>query len=97
LERLWTSGVGHVASLAIPPISASPLRFPLRLVCPPSIAFGLGHEVQAFSFVGRSEAASWDSRRPDGVTNSFQVSRYNVEPSLCVFSRSLLAKDMLRA
>jgi len=33
-------GVGQPAS---PPISASPLRFPPRLVCPPSIVFGVGH------------------------------------------------------
>jgi len=33
-------GVAHPTS---PPISGSPLRFPPRLVCPPSIVFGGGH------------------------------------------------------
>jgi hypothetical protein len=34
---------GEIVPRTKPPISGSPFRFPLRLVWPPSIAFGVGH------------------------------------------------------
>jgi len=37
-----------------PPISNSPLRLPLLLVCPPSIALGVGHAAAA-AIAGKSD------------------------------------------
>ena len=45
----------------------------------------------------RPEARSRGNDRPDGVTATFQVSRYKVEPSLAVTAPNLFAKDVLRA
>jgi hypothetical protein len=42
--------------------------------------------------VRRVDSASWQYRRPDGVTFSFQVKGYLVKPSLPNRSSNLLAK-----
>jgi hypothetical protein len=47
--------------------------------------------------VRRPKARSTQTRRPEGVTNSFQVSRNNVDPSKAVFFANLFAKDNPRA
>jgi len=44
----------------------------------------------------RTEARSANIRRPNGVTRSFQVSLYKVEPSKSVLARNLLAKHDVR-
>ena len=45
----------------------------------------------------RPEARSAEIENPEGVTRSFQVSAYKVEPSKAVLRRNLLAKDDVRA
>lgn len=47
--------------------------------------------------MGRAEARSAGINRPDGVTRSFQVRRYKVEPSEAVFARDLFAKNDVRS
>lgn len=47
--------------------------------------------------MGRADARSAKIDRPAGVTRSFQVSLYKVEPSEAVLARNLLAKDDVRA
>jgi hypothetical protein len=47
--------------------------------------------------VRRTEARSAGIDRPDGVSRTFQVSLYKVEPSKSVFARNLFAKDRDRA
>jgi hypothetical protein len=58
--------------------------------------FGVGHEVQPLSDVRRTDARSANIRRPNGVTRSFQVSVYKVEPSKSVLTRNLFAKHRVR-
>jgi hypothetical protein len=45
----------------------------------------------------RTEARSAGINRPAGVTQTFQVRRYNVEPSKAVLACNLFAKDNARA
>ena len=52
-----------------------------------------GGEVDALSDVRRTDARSAQIERPEGVTLSFQVSAYNVEPAKAVAARNLLSKD----
>jgi hypothetical protein len=59
----------------------------------PSVARGVGHEVQALSSVGGADARSAQIRRPDGVTASLQVSENKVEPLEAKRARNLLSKD----
>jgi hypothetical protein len=49
------------------------------------------------SDVRRPDARSAGINRPDGVTRSFQVSRYKVEPEESSFARNLLPKADVRA
>jgi len=53
--------------------------------------------IQALALVGRTDTTSWENRKPCGVTRSFQVKAYNVEPSLTRLSCNLLPKDAVRA
>jgi hypothetical protein len=62
-----------------------------------SLRLGVGHPVQPFSEVRRTDTTSCGNNRPAGVARFFQVIRYKVEPSESVFSRNLLPKDALRA
>ena len=69
-----------------------------------SPATGVGHpvashggEVESLSEVRRTEARSAGIDRPDGVTRSFQVSLYSVEPSKPVTARNLFAKHHVRS
>jgi hypothetical protein len=54
---------------------------------------GVGHEVESLSEVWSTDPTRAKIRRPNGVTRSFQVSRYSVEPSESSLSRNLLSKD----
>ena len=58
---------------------------------------GVGHPVNAVTGVRRTVARSRGNNRPDGVTNSFQVSTNSVEPSVAVRRANLLANDRDRA
>jgi hypothetical protein len=64
-----------------------------------SFTTGVGHgpEVEPLPDVRSTDARSAQIRRPDGVTRSFQVSRYSVEPIEAVRTRNLFAKDDWRA
>ena len=53
--------------------------------------------VEPLADVGRAEARSAEIDSPAGVTRSFQVSLYKVEPVEAVLARNLLAKDDRRA
>jgi hypothetical protein len=68
-----------------------------------SRAAGVGQADASFSNpikplpdVGRTEARSAGINRPEGVSRSFHVSLYKVEPSKAVFARNLFAKDDCR-
>jgi hypothetical protein len=50
-------------------------------------------EVDAFPSMRRTDAASRQNGRPNGVAESFQVSENKVEPRPAVRSRNLLPND----
>ena len=54
-------------------------------------------EVESLSDVRRPDARRAAILRPEGVTLSFHVSVYKVEPVKAVLRRDLLAKDVARA
>jgi hypothetical protein len=60
---------------------------------PASSFVGDSHEVEPLSLVRSTDARRCKICRPAGVTLSFQVSLYNVEPTKAVLARNLLAKD----
>jgi hypothetical protein len=64
---------------------------------PSSTAVGLGHEEEPLSDVRRARARSWGITRPDGVVDSLQVRRNNVEPRPASRTRNLFAKNDVRA
>ena len=101
-------GVGQPASCAITcklvmavRLVPVPSRSPMRLFIArcastdllSSFATGVGHPPQPLSDVRRADAASREIDRPAGVTLTFQVIEYKVEPRPAVRSRNLLAKD----
>jgi hypothetical protein len=47
--------------------------------------------------MGRADARSAQISRPNGVTLSFQVSRYKIEPLQSILACNLLAKDRCRS
>ena len=58
-----------------------PLRQPPSSVVPLwSRVVGVGHEVNSLADMRAAEARSAEIARPEGVTRSFQVSRYKIEP-----------------
>jgi hypothetical protein len=61
-----------------------------------SFTTGLGHPIKSLSDVRGADARRAGIRRPNGVTLSFQVSLYKVEPSEAVRARYLLTKDEAR-
>lgn len=106
------AGVAHDASSTcpgsfsvglswLPPLYAYFLLLlpPVRLILPPraSCARAVGNEVKPLSEVRRADPRSAQIGRPDGVTHSFQVSRYSVEPRPSSRARNLLSKDDRRA
>jgi hypothetical protein len=100
---LFAFGVGHEARVDIadrdgPLFRATSFTAPssVRLSFSASYAFGVGHEVQPLSDVRRTEARRAEIRYPHGVTLSFQVRAYIVEPSKAVFRANLFAKDRIR-
>jgi hypothetical protein len=72
---------------------------PEKLLTPlsASAAVGVGHEVESLPDVRRPDARSAQIRSPKGVTRSFQVSAYSVEPLEAVMATNLLAKNDWRA
>ena len=60
---------------------------------PPSEAEAVGHEPQALTDVRGTDARSWDTDRRAGVTDSFQVVLYKVEPAMLNRCFNLLTKD----
>lgn len=58
-----------------------------------SVHVGVGHPIDPVSSVRGAEAPSRNINRPAGVVFLRQVSVNKVEPSVAVFSASLLAKD----
>ena len=62
-----------------------------------SLVVGVGHPVKSLPDMRRTDARSAQIGSPDGVTRSFQVSLYKVEPSEAVTACNLLANDDVRA
>ena len=56
-----------------------------------------GAEVEPLPDVRGANACRCKIRSPEGVTRSFQLSTYSVEPSECRFARNLLSKDRCRS
>jgi hypothetical protein len=72
-----------------PTFQRSPPASPLaRGVCRPE---------NPLPFVWRADARSRQIRRPDGISDFFQVKRYSIEPFKSVVWRNLLSKDRCRA
>lgn len=87
-------GVAQPAILpALVSVSGTPRCAP---VCSESSARGVGHPEQSRPDVRRTDATSWQYRRPAGVTFRFQVSEYSIDPSVSNRSRNLLSKDRCR-
>jgi hypothetical protein len=59
----------------------------------PSDALAVGHPVDSLTDVRRTDARSAQIGRPNGVTRSFQVREYSVEPSEPSLARNLFAKE----
>ncbi len=57
----------------------------------------MGHPVEPVAEVRCADPRSRERRRPDGVTQSLQVSTYKVDPWVRVRARNLLAKHESRA
>jgi hypothetical protein len=64
---------------------------------PPVGVRAVGHPEQALADVGSPDARSAEIRRPDGVTRSFQVIAYSVEPRERSAACNLFPKDHDRA
>ena len=87
-------GVGHPAK------AAADCRFnppSLPLVPAPVLLFAhsVGHpdEIKSLSNVRRTDARSAQIGGPDGISQCFHFSPYNVEPRPSVSTRNLLSKD----
>lgn len=61
------------------------------------LAVGVGHPISPLSDVRSTDARCRKRHKPEGVSHSFQVSLYKVEPCVCVTACNLFAKDMLRS
>jgi hypothetical protein len=61
-----------------------------------SLDCGVGQPKRSVSDVRRAAARSRERHTPEGVTHSFQVSLYKVEPEICATARNLFASDLLR-
>jgi hypothetical protein len=61
----------------------------------PSALVGVGHPEKALADVRAAEARSRKIDRPDGVTDSFHVTVYKIEP--CARARNLFTKHCCRA
>jgi hypothetical protein len=61
------------------------------------LAVAVGHEPQPVSGVRGADARCWKYDRPDGVTDTFQVSRNKVEPRPANRCINLFPKDDARA
>ncbi len=92
-------GVGHPASVATAGsnIDPEPGRFTTAKSGPACFAIGVGRPERSVADVRRAEARSRERRTPEGVTHSFHVSLYKVEPRIDVAARNLLANDVDRA
>jgi hypothetical protein len=64
-----------------------------KLIAPPADILGEGHPVKPLPDVRRTDTASWQYGRPDGVTNSLQVIAYSVEPPVGNRAINLLANN----
>jgi hypothetical protein len=65
--------------------------------CGSSVVTTAGHPVKSLSDVRRADAVCANNRRPAGVTNSFQVCEYSIEPTMLNRCRNLFPKDCVRA
>jgi hypothetical protein len=92
-----TTGVGQPANHAIRPNSALIGTLSHREPSFQSLVVGVGHPVQPLSDVRSADARSAQIGCCRGVTRSFQVSLYKVEPLQAVFTCNLLAKDDWRS
>jgi hypothetical protein len=109
--ELFALGEGHPAKLAAcANVSPKPFPLPFRSLhaarlasilsgslSPNSPALGVGHPVEALSKVRRPDAVCAQYNRPTGVTFSFQVCEYSIEPSVPNRAFNLLPKDCVRA
>jgi hypothetical protein len=57
----------------------------------------VGRPIESFPLVRGTETTSRGNCRPDGVSATFQVCRYKVEPSFAWLTRNLFAKDVVRS
>jgi hypothetical protein len=99
---LWSRvvGVGHPHNITKSFRSFDRSGFSARFAWPPpvpSLLCAVGHPIKPLSDMRCAEARSADIECPDGVTRSFQVCRYKVEPTEAVFACNLLAKDEARS
>jgi hypothetical protein len=69
---------------------------PRKLPAASSFAFGVGHEPEALSDMGRLDTRSRDTDRPAGVSFTFQVRLNKVEPAVPNRCFNLLTKDNSR-
>jgi hypothetical protein len=92
-------GEFHPASIAIS-LNGRAFLFNVRsLACPffQSLADVVGHPVQPLSDMRRPDAVCAQYRRPAGVTFSFQVSEYSIEPAMSNRTFNLLTKHSDRS
>lgn len=97
-------GVGHEVSFTAPGSFSTISRDPSGLSGLPyacglpvaSLTVGVGHPVRSVTDVRSTDARRRERTSPEGITQSFQVSLYKVEPRLCVLARNLLTKEAFR-
>ena len=68
-------------------------RFALNPVLSASSAFGVGRPVESVPDVRGTDARRAEYRSPDGVTCSFQISVYKVEPRPASRAFNLLSNE----
>ena len=91
------SGVGQPATLrpsGIRPVALIPSHDCEPIALP---TVGVGHPVESLADVRGTDARSAGIDSPEGVTLSFHVRRYKVEPRESILARNLLPNDDWRA
>jgi hypothetical protein len=94
---------------AIDSVSPNPLPFIFRALCAArlvshresvsfcGVALGVGHPEETLPLVRRPNARSRETRSPDAITKSLQISRYSGEPKQSSAALNLFAKQALRS
>jgi hypothetical protein len=87
------SGVGHPVNQTTRPSRPFSGTVPTELPSFQSRVVQVGHPVQSLSQVRSADPRSAEIRRPAGVTRSFQISLYKVEPDKAIRPCNLLTHD----